>query len=170
MSCNHVYMMSVEWDEGELMFVVLNSLILPSWSRCWLSLKVLTFDDYANDDELMIIWWKFDDKHDVVIVLIVMMTCWLYGCKYLIMQLLVNNINMRVEIQVEHYVIVCEVESCIVKSLLEVHVFIVMRAGLKYVKCGLIHSFCRTKIRGLNMSVDSLMVKLSLESNGTTCI
>jgi len=29
----------------------------------------------------------FGDKHDFVLVLIVMMTCWLYGCKYLIMQL-----------------------------------------------------------------------------------
>ena len=60
------------------------------------------------------------------------------------MQLLVNNINMRVEMWVEHYVIVREVESCIVKSLLGVHAFIVMRADLKYVKCGFINSFCKT--------------------------
>ena len=43
---------------------------------------------------------------------------------------------------VDYYVIVCEVESCIVVSLLEVHAFIVIRAELKYVimrveKCGL---------------------------------
>jgi len=62
----------------------------------------------------------FGVEHDFVLVLIVMMTCWLYGCKYLIMQLLVNNI-----IGGDYYVNVYVGELCIVESLLEVHAFIV---------------------------------------------
>ena len=41
--------------------------------------KVLNVDDNYDDD-------CFDDYK--------LMTCWFYGCKYLIMQLLVNNINV----------------------------------------------------------------------------
>jgi len=45
MSGNHVYMIRVEWNEGELMFGVLNSLMLSF-------LESVDFDDYANDVEL----------------------------------------------------------------------------------------------------------------------
>jgi len=45
MSCNHAYIVRLEWNEVELMFGVLNSLKLTF-------LENVDFDDYANDIEL----------------------------------------------------------------------------------------------------------------------
>jgi hypothetical protein len=66
-----------------------------------------------------------------------MMTCRLYGCKYLIMQLFANNI-----IGGEYYVNVYVGELCIVECLLEVHAFIVVLRWFE--ECNwwcLLHSF-----------------------------
>ena len=76
----------------------------------FLEVLIVDDDDLFGDFNLMNWWW-----------LVKIVTCWLYGCKYLIMQMLVKNI-----IADDYYVNIYIGELCIVESLLKVHAFIVI--------------------------------------------
>jgi hypothetical protein len=71
-----------------------------------------------------------------------------------------------------YYVNVYGGELCIVESLLEFHAFIVIWCDLEVCKCGGDYYIASAvpKYGVIIMSVDSLTVKLSSESYGTTCI